>query len=161
MSNTRPVTGGDLYHLWWVANVGLTTAENVYIELTEKHRDILSKGDSEAHGDSADTMGRCWSAWQGLQGSMDEVLGRTALSLQLSSTALRMAIEEFKYVDEDTSGELTQAGKDLETTLGNPNQHDPEVKLDGQPALNFHHEGGSPQGGGTTPPLTPTIMDDK
>ena len=125
MSNTKPVTGGPLYHLWWVANRALTSVENIYIDMTETHAKTLSSGDSG-------TYGECWEDWHELQDLMHRVLFNTGLSLSRSSKALNMAIDDFKYVDEDTSGKLTQAGKDLETTLGNPNQHDPEVELDGR-----------------------------
>ena len=125
MSNTKPVTGGDLYHLWWVANRGLTTVENLYIDMTNKHRSLLSDGDS-------DTFGNCWIAWQDLQDKMHRVLLATGQSLELSSAALNLAIEEFKHVDGGNGDELTTAGKNLQKTLNDDDLHDPEVKLDGE-----------------------------
>ncbi|HZE37755.1 MAG TPA: hypothetical protein VE172_03000 [Stackebrandtia sp.] len=124
MSVTESVTGGDLYHLWWVADHALPAVANMYSDMTVAHQDVLSKGDADEFGD-------CWGAWRALQSQAHRMMYLTGISVGLSAYALDLAIQEFKYVDEGNGKELTAAGKGLETILGDDNLSVPPVKVDG------------------------------
>lgn len=121
MSDNRPVTGGDLYKLWRVADIALPTVRTAYVEQLKEIHPMTSADEQK--------FGRCHSWWAWVATDLELALFNTEGALAAGEGALNTAIRAYQYADGANAGELTKAGQKLDEIFNDPNRHNKNDEL--------------------------------
>lgn len=146
------VTGGDLLALWQVTKVQMPRIADVFVDASQMIGGGHGSGGDAVSGTSnaddaftqtreqrqgpAETSGRVYPSWSALRNELQHILAMSAQNTLDAAAAGDAALNSFRGTDSDTGTSVTDAGKEFDEMVKDPNEVDPNDPSQNPPTGN-------------------------